>query len=220
MTHAFDFDSLVELCRKTHEEIQGRAARSVDLALVVRNWLFGWYIVEYEQNGADRAEIYGKRLIDRLSKSLKGSGLRGISPTNLRKFREFYAAYPEIQQTLSAKSPSSHDSRHEIQQTVSVESLSLPAGGASLPKDAITQLAKRFALGWSQYVALLTIDNPDERRFYEIEAEQNQWSVRELERQIASSLYERLALSRDKEEIRRLSREGQVSGEWRVENEK
>jgi predicted nuclease of restriction endonuclease-like (RecB) superfamily len=160
--------------------------------LVVRNWLFGWYIVEYEQEGADRAEIYGKRLIDRLSKSLKDRGLRGISPTNLRKFREFYVAYPEIQQT------------------VSVKSLSLPSREASLPQEAITQLTKRFVLGWSHYVALLTIDKADERRFYEIEAEQNQWSVRELERQIASSLYERLALSRDKEEIRRLSQQGQV----------
>ncbi len=73
---------------------------------------------------------------------------------------------------------------------------------ALLADDTVT---KRFSLGWSHYVALLTIDDPDERRFYEIEAEQNHWSVRELERQIGSSLYERLALSRDREEIRRLS---------------
>ena len=63
-----------------------------------------WYIVGYEQKGADRAGIYGRRLIERLSASLRGIGLRGISPTNLRKFRGFYAAYPEIQQTLSVKS--------------------------------------------------------------------------------------------------------------------
>ena len=67
-----------------------------------------------------------------------------------------------------------------------------------------------FTLGWSHYVTLLTIDNPEERRFYELEAADNGWSVRELERQIASSLYERLALSRDKEEVRRLANEGQV----------
>ena len=71
-------------------------------------------------------------------------------------------------------------------------------------------LIDRFTLGWSHYVTLLTISDPEERRFYGIEAVGNDWSVRELERQIASSLYERLALSRDKEEIRRLSREGQV----------
>jgi predicted nuclease of restriction endonuclease-like (RecB) superfamily len=72
------------------------------------------------------------------------------------------------------------------------------------------ELFKRFGLGWSHYVALLTIDNPDERRFYEIEAAANSWSVRELERQIASSLYERLALSRDKEEIHKLSKQGLI----------
>ena len=72
------------------------------------------------------------------------------------------------------------------------------------------KLAPHFALGWSHYVTLLSIDNADARRFYEIEAADNGWSVRELKRQLASSLYERLALSRDKREIRRLAREGQA----------
>ena len=71
-------------------------------------------------------------------------------------------------------------------------------------------IGERFSLGWSHYVALLTIGNPEERGFYEIETVANGWSVRELERQIAASLYERLALSRDKSEVRRLSSEGQV----------
>src|SRR5690606_37977483 len=71
-------------------------------------------------------------------------------------------------------------------------------------------LSDNFCLSWTHYVALLTVDSPDERRFYEIEAEANGWSVRELERQIGSSLYERLALSRDEGEIRRLAQEGQV----------
>jgi predicted nuclease of restriction endonuclease-like (RecB) superfamily len=72
------------------------------------------------------------------------------------------------------------------------------------------RLLQQIKLSWSHYVTLLTIDNPDERQFYEIEASRNSWSVRELERQIASSLYERLALSRDQNNIRRLAREGQV----------
>ena len=205
-----NFDQLLQLIKQTHAELQNRAERSVNTALVVRNWLFGWYIVEYEQNGADRAELYGQRLIDRLSKSLKDSGLRGISPTNLRKFRQFYSAYPDIQQALPATSSSASRDRNEIQQTVSVKSLSLSTEGFPLPEDAITLLAQRFTLGWSHYVILLTLDNTDERRFYEIEAERNQWSMRELERQMASSLYERLALSRDKEEIRKLAEQGQV----------
>ncbi len=118
MNKDFGFQQLVDLCQRTHQEMQTRAGRTVDTFLVVRNWLFGGSIVEYEQSGTDRTEIYGKRLIDRLSKSLKSSGLRGISPTNLRKFRAFYAAYPKIQQT------------------VSVKSLSLSTRDASLPKNA------------------------------------------------------------------------------------
>ena len=192
MSRKFDFENLVELCRRTHEETRHSAARAVDSSLVVRNYLFGWYIVEYEQHGADRAE-YGKRLIARLSDRLKSSGIKGGSPTNLWKFREFYHAYPEIPQTASVEFTEPTDNRlARIPQTLSVE------------------LAKRLPLAWSHYVTLLTIDNPEERRFYEIEAIDNDWSVRELKRQITSSLYERLALSRDKEEVRRLASEGQV----------
>lgn len=207
----FPFQNLLELCQATHEGLQQQAARSVDIALVARNWLFGWYIVEFESGGADRAELYGKKLIDRLSAELKGHGLKGISPTNLRKFREFYQAYnqaAQIQQTLSVTSDKGE--APEIQQTLSV----ISPGEALVLPESIQQLAEtlasNFQLGWSHYVVLLSLVNPDERRFYEIEAVANSWSVREMERQIASSLYERLALSRDKDEIRSLAEQGLV----------
>ena len=78
------------------------------------------------------------------------------------------------------------------------------------PLAFLSTWASRFTLGWSHYVELLTLDDPAERRFYEIEAASGGWSVRELQRQMASSLYHRLALSREKEEVRRLATEGQV----------
>ena len=205
MSQAFDFGNLVDLCRRTHEETQRSAARTADAYLVARNWLFGWYIVEYEEGGIDRSKLYGKKLIVRLSDELKASGLKGCSPTNLRKFREFYRAYPEIQQTLSVESIVKLPPGNR--QTASVESLLTSPGIASVLSAA---MGERFSLGWSHYVTLLTIGRAEERAFYEIEAAQNQWSVRELKRQIASSLYERLALSRDKAEIRRLAAKGQV----------
>lgn len=68
----------------------------------------------------------------------------------------------------------------------------------------------RFTLSWSHYLVLMRIENPDERSFYEIEATEQQWSVKQLKRQVGSSLYERLALSRDKDEVMRLAREGQT----------
>ena len=85
----------------------------------------------------------------------------------------------------------------------------------TLPEAVSALLLQRFPLGWSHYVTLLSVPNPDARRFYEIEAADNGWSVGQLKRQLDSSLYERLALSRDKHEVRRLAREGQVVEKWR-----
>jgi len=208
-----EFENLATAFQATQEALLKHSARAVDSALVVRNWLYGWYLVEFENAAAGRAELYGKELINRLSKRLKDKGLKGISPTNLRKFREFFQAYSEIQRAVSVTSPAGQDSppflqasdtSAKIQQTLSVES------SQSLRPSLFAQIASSLPLGWSHYVELLTLDDTAERRFYEIEAAANQWTVRELQRQIASSLYQRLALSRDKDEIRRLATEGQV----------
>ena len=206
MSEKFDFENLVELCRRTHEEAQHSAARAIDSSLVVRNWLFGWYIVEYEQHGADRAE-YGAALIKKLAAKL---AMRGCSSRSLALSSKFYRCYPEILQTVSAKSMAvSQDETLSNHRTTSALQLADPEM-LEIVQTLSAELVKRFSLGWSHYVTLLTIDNSEERRFYELEAADNGWSVRELERQIASSLYERLALSRDKEEVRRLASEGQV----------
>ncbi len=205
------FEQLIVLFQRTHIELQARAAKSVDTALVVRNWLFGWYVVEYEGGAAQRAELYGKELVDRLSRALKEAGVRGCSPTNLRKCREFYQAYPDIRQTLSVESPLVA-APEQIQQTASATSPPALTGRQEMVTRLSGELATRFSLGWSHYVTLLTIRNADERRFYEIEAVENSWSVRELKRQIASSLYERLALSRDKAEVRELAEKGHLVG--------
>ena len=208
-----EFENLASAFQATQDALLKHSARAVDSALVVRNWLFGWYLVEFENAAASRSDIYGKELINKLSNRLKEKGLKGISPTNLRKFREFFQAYSEIQRAASVTSLEGLESppilqasapSGKIQQTLSVESLQ------SLRQAAFTQIASSLPLGWSHYVELLTLDDTAERRFYEIETAANQWSVRELQRQIASSLYQRLALSRDKEEIRRLATEGQV----------
>lgn len=202
-----NFEHLVTLCQQTHTEIQSRAARSVDLFLVVRNWLFGYYLVEFEQHGGDRA-AYGSRLMDALAERLRPLGIKGVSPTRLRLYRSFYRAFSQIRPTLSAESASA-PAVEPIQPTLSVELPSLLQTPALL-SSRLDTLTRRFTLGWSHYVELLTLDDPAELSFYEIEATSGQWTVRELQRQIASSLYQRLALSRDKAEIRRLATEGQV----------
>lgn len=98
---------LTNLFHDTHARLSRMAARSINTSLVVRNRLYGWYIVEFEQGADSRQQLYGKALIDQLAKSLATRGIKGISPTNLRKFRQFYLAFPAtdaIQQTLSVES--------------------------------------------------------------------------------------------------------------------
>lgn len=216
MSDQIEFQHLVDLCRLTHQEMQTRAGLSVDLALVVRNWLFGWYIVDYEQSGADRA-TYGKQTLKDLSAALKEIIGRGYSVDRLELMRRFFMAYRQLLPEGYKSATVSRISGQAISETVSRISRSPSAGAPAVPSahtgpepPLIARLFDYFALGWSHYVTLLSIDSPDERRFYEIEAAANQWSVRELERQVASSLYERLALSRDKEEIRSLAAQGQV----------
>ena len=164
MSRKFDFENLVELCRRTHEETQRSAARTVDSSLVVRNYLFGWYIVEYEQHGADRAE-YGSQLLAKIASRLQRIGIKGSSVTRLKLYRRFYQKQKETGPTLSAQlaSLASVDGTPAIRPTASDESIPL--------ENTIVLLKDRFSLGWSHYVPLLTIDNPEERRFYELEAE-------------------------------------------------
>jgi predicted nuclease of restriction endonuclease-like (RecB) superfamily len=177
-----DLEKLVQTLSQTHQSLQQQAARSVNFSLVVRNWLFGYYIVEFEQQGDDRAE-YGRQMLSNLAERLKANGVKGCSFSNLKSFRQFYQAYPEISQTVS---------------------------GQLRNKLLLEELGQKFRLNWSHYQILMSLPSTEERGFYEIEAATNQWSIRELERQIASALFERLALSRDQDEIKRLASQGQI----------
>jgi predicted nuclease of restriction endonuclease-like (RecB) superfamily len=206
-----NFEQLVSLCHETHQQLVAAANRSIDTHLVARNFLFGLYIVHFEQEGADRAQ-YGKQTLKALSQALKSVAGRGFSVDNLELMRRFYIHFrseilrPPISETALRISAQDGSEKSETPSRISSESQwpELPTS------ELVSNLPRCFTLGWSHYVELLTLDDSDERRFYEIEAAANQWSVRELQRQIASSLYQRLALSRDKDEIRRLAVEGQV----------
>jgi predicted nuclease of restriction endonuclease-like (RecB) superfamily len=170
-------------------------ARGVDLLQVHTNYEIGRRIVNQEQHGQDRAE-YGKELLADLAARLTGEFGNGFSVSNLRYMRQFYLAYPErmalIRQTVSGELGS-----ESIHQTLSGQS---PDPGAQ-PQPA-------FTLSWSHYVFLIGLREA-ERSFYEIEATQQGWPLRELKRQFNAGLYERLALSRDKDSIRELARKGQ-----------
>jgi hypothetical protein len=170
----------------------------VNTALTLRNWVIGYYIVEYEQKGKDRAE-YGGKLIERLAARVKKAGIKGVSYRNLQLFKQFHSRYPQLASAL-VKYPQLIDNNTvEIVQTVSAEL----GGVKSLPVD--TLLSK---LSFSHFIELINIDNPLKRLFYETEAIVNNWSVRELQRAVDSMLYERTGLSKDKEAVLEPHRNG------------
>lgn len=177
-------------------------ATTVNTLQVLTNFEIGRRIVEHEQKGAERAE-YGKELLKVISAQLAKEFGNGFSERNLENMRKFFLLWrerlPEFSQTPSAKL----SQPVKISQTVSSQFTIAQTASGQSSKPA-------FMLSWSHYVLLLTIKSPEERSFYEIEAFQSGWSFRELKRQVASCLYERLALSRDKKGVRQLADEGQI----------
>lgn len=185
------------------EESRGYVATAVKLAEVYSKYQIGKYIVEEEQQGKQRAE-YGKQVLKMLSALLTETYGDGWSVEQLTLIRKFYMTYSKIVNTDYKIS-----NVHEINELEQIsEIVNTDYKIRNLPSEIDPSAMPRFVLSWSHYLVLMRIKNEDERRFYEIEAYREQWSVRHLQRQYASSLYERLALSRDKDEVMRLSREG------------
>lgn len=189
------------------------AVRQINKAQVLAYYEIGREIVEFEQKGKARAG-YGEELIKRLSKDMTENFGRGFSEMNLRNMRRFYLEFPiQIQQTVSVKSLEERkfqaaSGKSSIPQIVSAKSLKSETGAR---KSEIRQtLSGEFnpELSWSHYCELLSVENPLARSFYEKEAVTNNWSFRELKRQINSQLFERLALSKDSSAVMRLAKKG------------
>ena len=179
------------------EASRSRVVTAVNVAEVYTKYEIGRYIVEDEQGGSIRAQ-YGKKVLKELSERLtKHFGEGGWSIENLKLFRRFFLVYSNSATT-----------GYPIQDEVGNQRLLNFESDAVIPQK--TTKKQVFTLSWSHYIILMRVENPDARRFYEIECAQQQWSKRQLSRQVGSSLYERLALSRDKDEVMRLAQEGQT----------
>lgn len=189
---------------------QGRTAavRYVNTALVATYWLMGRRIVEYEQKGKERAE-YGKELLQKLSQDLNKRFGRGFSPDNLEAMRSFYLNYPiNISETVSRKleeqksetlSRNSEKSKElKIRHTPGSELIPAQVLPKKLQSVSIEFFNDFFPLSWSHYRLLMRLDEPFKREFYEADCIRGNWSVRQLDRQIQSMLYERTALSKRK----------------------
>ncbi|WP_370809277.1 PDDEXK nuclease domain-containing protein [Bilophila wadsworthia] len=195
--------NLVQQVREIVIAARTLATQSVDTIQVAMNFTIGQRIVEHEQGGDKRA-AYGKQTMEHLAQSMTSEFGRGFSKRNLALMRQFYLMYsprvkalpaelvsfPQIAQTLSAQF--TQEKSEKIVQTASAQLPGLPL------------------ISWSHYVFLMGIANQEERMFYEIEAARHSWNLRTLKRQVDSCLYERLALSRDKEGVERLASEGDL----------
>ncbi|GHS92348.1 hypothetical protein FACS1894203_4710 [Bacteroidia bacterium] len=194
-----NFEELINNVYQTHCILQADATRAINLNLTVRNWLIGCHIVEFEQNGEDRAQ-YGANLLEEIAKRLKSRGLKGLHRRALNTCRLFYTTYPQIWLTLSAKLrndqqlsvlPALADETN-IRLTVSAKSdeeMVLP------PELLLTRLT------FSHFIELIRVDDDLQRLFYEVEAIKNNWNIRELRRAIDTSLAFRTVMSTNKEAI-------------------
>ncbi|WP_426095044.1 DUF1016 N-terminal domain-containing protein [Flavobacterium sp. DSR2-3-3] len=194
------FSQVVALLQNARQQV----LRTVNSTMVYTYFEIGRMIVEEEQSGKERAQ-YGKQLLKGLSEQLTIEFGKGFSADNLENMRKFYLAY-SISESMT------RILQIQIFQSLTGEFKSQKAQtvNADLNKFDYETLSSFFKLTWTHYVFLMRIDDEKERRFYEIESEKYNWSVRELKRQYDSALYTRLALSRDAAGVLKLSEQGQI----------
>lgn len=219
------FEELAQSLKTMNEAFQQSAASAINKHVTCRNWLNGFYIVHYEQNGSDRAK-YGEKLLQKLSERLN---MKGYSYRDLRLYRQFFIEYrqlyPEICQYVKHISAMSQSLIGQLEPGTIRQSLIAKLQSTDNQTDIIWQSpiaksdeqsinipAERLfnRLSYTHFVQLLPIKDPLERAFYEIECMKGVWSTRELKRQIDSGYFTRSGLSRDKEALRELANQGAV----------
>lgn len=194
-----NFGQQIDTIYQTHHILQENAKRAINQNLTIRNWLIGYYIVEYEQHGKDRAK-YGTKLLDELARKLKIKGIKGLRSRELNTCRKFYTTYPPIWRTLSAKL---QEIENRIIPTINPHAVEILRTVSAISDNEL-EIAPELLLSrlsYSHFIELLQSDDPLERLFYEVETIKNNWSVRELERAIHTALYIRTRLSGNKEAI-------------------
>lgn len=199
-----NFSKLVLTINNLHKQLHQSAVNAVNQMLTIRNWLIGHYIVEFEQNGKDRAE-YGKSLLKSIAVEL--AHVKGLDERSLRRFRQFYLCYPQLSDTIwgsvnpifeqieiwGSATPILPESKNALSASPQLKA------GLFVPGDKI--LSK---LSYTHIEQLLRIEEPLKRTFYEIECIKGSWSVRELTRQINSLYFERSGLSKNPEKLAKL----------------
>jgi predicted nuclease of restriction endonuclease-like (RecB) superfamily len=186
-----NFNSLVLRIQETNDYLQQQAVKAVNTHITLRNWLTGFYIVEFEQNGSDRAE-YGVRLLEKIAKNIT---IRGLSAPELSRCRQFYATYPQFFGLLTQEFKSMLPIRFLS------ENLDNPILGSvtqELQNEQNKYCSTIFQhISYTHFTELIKIDDATKRRFYELLVLKTQPTVKELKRQINSLTFERVGLSGD-----------------------
>lgn len=198
------YGGLLEAIEALHQETAGKAVAAINRWLILRNWLIGAYLVEFEQNGEERA-AYGEQLLERIAKDVKKHEIRGLGVSMLKTCRQFYRSFPQIRQSLpdDLAVPSIGAIRQSLigeSKETSTKSNAFRDAPAPLASDQLLRLS------WTHLIELIRIDDPWKRAFYENESLLGNWSVRQLQRQIGSMLYERTGLSTNKRAVLERSR--------------
>lgn len=209
-----NFESLVGRINQVQDVLQSQAAHAINLALTARNWLVGYYIVEFEQHGEDRAK-YGEKLLNRLSSEINR---KGFDSRRLREYRQFYLVYPilgiEVGKYIegistglleSGSTPIWRSATAKLQ-TASTQDVEIWRSATAKLEEWETPPAKLFnRINYTSLSILSSISNPLKRAFYEQESIRGCWTNKELDRQISSQYYERMGLSKDKKALQRLA---------------
>ncbi|WP_435353021.1 PDDEXK nuclease domain-containing protein [Emticicia sp. SJ17W-69] len=190
-----NFDYLIQNITTTDKVLHTEAAKAINKALTARNWLIGLYIVEFEQNGEDRAK-YGKKLLENLAKKLNS---KGLSFRNLKLFRQFYLEFPQLSEPIKlylVSQSSTLKLSNSIGQSLIAQLQVVDSQLNTLKPQQIFD-----GLSYTHLTELLHIKEPLKRTFYEMECIKGVWTHRELQRQIHSLYFERMGLSAQPEKL-------------------
>jgi predicted nuclease of restriction endonuclease-like (RecB) superfamily len=179
------FNLLVESINQAHSSFQSQSVKAVNMGLTMRNWCIGFYIVEFEQNGEDRAK-YGTTLVANIAKSIQ---IKGLTAPELSRCRQFYNVYPEL---LGTKT-------QEALRNITNGKITKQIFGSATQELQNNENQLISSISYTHFVELIKIDNPVKRKYFELLVLKANLSVRDLKREIASLSYERLGIAADKE---------------------
>ena len=201
-THSFD--ELTKIIRDTHDAAQTTAVKAINRMQTMRNWLYGYYIIEFEQHGKDRAE-YGTQLLKRLEEKVNR---KGLTETLFKNSRKFYRLYPQmVENIIGVISPTVSDKLLETKDASGLCDTQMTENehieNSPTVSDGFRTTGQMIIsrLSFSHIVEIMTVDDPLARYFYEQECIKCTWSVRELRRQISTNLYVRTGISSNPEKM-------------------